>query len=178
MKKSGKVRKGFRNFILSKIAKSYKDNEFLDVNIKTGNPDEPLNECIFAHKFILGALSPVLHEALENNPDDEILVIIPDFNSSTLRDFISLSYGYLSPDSVDRYARTAILELCKAFGMCTNETTATLTNLEEEVTTEDVERLLNAVEQHQVLDNDPDYNFLIGRQQYLSNYYGVGVSDI
>ena len=116
MKKSGKVRKGFRNFILSKIAKSYKDNEFLDVNIKTGNPDEPLNECIFAHKFILGALSPVLHEALENNPDDEILIIIPDFNASTLRDFISLSYGYLSPDNVDRYARTAILELCKAFG--------------------------------------------------------------
>ena len=96
----------------------------------------------------------VFREALENNPDDEILVIIPDFNASTLHEFISLTYGLKNPENVDRFAKIAIFELCQTLGLCLNkssEEVATLTgNLEEEVTTEDVERLLNAVEQHQV----------------------------
>ena len=120
----------------------------------------------FFTNFVLGALCPVLFEALENNSDDEILIIVPDFNASTLRDFILLTYGLLSPENVDQFAKTAILELCQTLGMCSKdvETTTmsnleeennvlerkTLSKLEEEVTTEDVERLLNAVEQHQV----------------------------
>ena len=123
--------------------------------------------------FVLGALCPVLFEALENNSDDEILIIVPDFNATTLRDFILLTYGLLSPENVDQFSKTAILELCQTLGMCCNkdvETTnmskleeennvlerKTLSKLEEEVTTEDVERLLNAVEQHQVVHCDPD----------------------
>ena len=97
---------------------------------------------------------PVFREALENNPDDEILVIIPDFNMTTMNDFISLTYGLKSPENVDSFAKMAIFELCETLGMCLNntssETVTTIANLEEEVTTEDVERLLNAVEQHQV----------------------------
>ena len=80
-------------------------------------------------------------------------MIIPDFNASTLRDFISLTYGLKNPENIDRFTKIAIFELCQTLGMCLNkssETVTTITNLEEEVTTEDVERLLNAVEQHQV----------------------------
>ena len=54
MKKTGKVRKSFRNFILSRIAKSHKENEYLDVNITTGNFNEPDENQIWAHKFVLG----------------------------------------------------------------------------------------------------------------------------
>ena len=113
-----------------------------------------------------------MFEALENNSDDEILIIVPDFTASILRDFILLTYGLLSPENVDQFSKTAILELCQTLGMCSKdvETTTmsnleeennvlerkTLSKLEEEVTTEDVERLLNAVEQHQVVHCDPD----------------------
>ena len=73
---------------------------------------------------------------------------------TTINDFISLTYGLKSPENVDSFAKMAIFELCENLGMCPNntgsETVTTIANLEEEVTTEDVERLLNAVEQHQV----------------------------
>ena len=55
MKKNGKVRKSFRNFILSRIAKSLIENEFFDLKIQTGDVQK---ENIFAHKFVLGALCP------------------------------------------------------------------------------------------------------------------------
>ena len=83
--------------------------------------------------FVLGALCPVLFEALENNSDDEILIIVPDFNATTLRDFILLTYGLLSPENVDQFSKTAILELCQTLGMCSKDIeTATMSNLEEE----------------------------------------------
>ena len=45
-----KVRKSFRNFILSRIAKSHKDQEFLDVSLMTTD-----GEMVEAHKFVLAA---------------------------------------------------------------------------------------------------------------------------
>ena len=74
-----------------------------------------------------------MFEALENNSDDEILIIVPDFNATTLRDFILLTYGLLSPENVDQFAKTAILELCQTLGMYSKDVeTTTMSNLEEE----------------------------------------------
>lgn len=162
--KINKVRKSFRNFLLSRIGKSQRDNEFTDTKIvsKTG-------EFTQAHKFVLAGLCPLLREALfeaSQIDQDEIVVIMPNINIEILKNFVLLAYGNLSPDSIiEDSERREILELCQIFGMYENNdieksVPELLTNvpkiishsvtnvsnvLEEEVTTEDVERLLNAV---------------------------------
>ena len=109
-----KVRKSFRNFILSRIAKAHKDQEFLDVNLMTSQT----GEMVSAHKFVLAASSPVISSALHSitNYDEDSVIVFPDFGKETLQTFILLIYGHLSLDLIERSKRQPVLELCQILG--------------------------------------------------------------
>ena len=104
-----RVRKGFRNFILSRIAKSHRNQEFLDATFQTSETDSDL---VMAHKLVLASLSPILNEVMQND-GEETLIILPDFKSATIRIFTLLAYGLLNPESIDSGERSDILELCQ-----------------------------------------------------------------
>ena len=147
--------------MLSKIAKAHKDSEFLDVQIQ----GKSKGEIVFAHKFVLAGLSSILHEALKDVTEEEIIILIPDIDTDIITDFVHLIYGLKSPEHVESYQdRVNILQLCHLFGMfesnflqeeedeeLNEENFLTKGKLvekiqgEDEVTTEEVERILNAV---------------------------------
>ena len=109
-----KVRKSFRNFILSRIAKAHKDQEFLDVNLMTSE-----GETISAHRFVLAASSQLITSTLlsTSNYEEDSVIVLPDFDKQTLQNFVLLIYGHLNPDVVEQSQRQDILELCHLFGM-------------------------------------------------------------
>ena len=113
-----KVRKSFRNFILSRIAKAHKDQEFLDVNLMTSE-----GEMISAHRFVLAASSQLITSTLlsTSNYEEDSVIVLPDFDKETLQNFVLLIYGHLNPDVVEQSQRQDILELCHLFGMQSNE---------------------------------------------------------
>ena len=114
--KSGKIRKSFRNFILSRMAKLRKDQEFIDVQLTNGQQE---NGITFAHKFVLAGLSTLLKESLASivNYDEDITIIIPDFDMETLEYFVLLTYGLAQPTSIDLDLQESILELCQLLGL-------------------------------------------------------------
>ena len=107
MKSSSKIRKSFRNFLISRISKSHKDQEFLDASFQTQD-----HESILAHKLILASLSPILSQTLLNDGEDAV-IILPDFKAEIIRIFVLLSYGLLRPDSIDKNERIEVMELCQ-----------------------------------------------------------------
>ena len=109
-----KVRKSFRNFILSRIAKSHKDQEFLDVSLMTSD-----GEMVEAHKFVLAAFCPLFNGSLNSitNFEEEPVIILPDFDIETLQSFVLLIYGHLNPNLIESSQRKSIFELCQLLGM-------------------------------------------------------------
>ena len=113
-----KVRKSFRNFILSRIAKAHKDQEYLDVNLMTSE-----GEMISAHRFVLAASSQLITSTLlsTSNYEEDSVIVLPDFDKQTLQNFVLLMYGHLNPDVIEQSQRQDILELCHLFGMQSND---------------------------------------------------------
>ena len=109
-----KVRKSFRNFILSRIAKSHKDQEYLDVSLMTSD-----GEMVEAHKFVLAAFCPLFNGSLNSiaNFEEEPVIILPDFDIETLQSFVLLIYGHMNPNVIESSQRKSIFELCQLLGM-------------------------------------------------------------
>ena len=110
-----RIRKSYRNFILSRISQLQKDQAFIDVRLTNG-----LGEIVNAHKIVLAGLSALLKEALTLNYEDGdldfVTIIIPDFDMKTLEYFVLLSYG-LAPANMDLDLQESILELCQLLGL-------------------------------------------------------------
>ena len=109
-----RIRKSYRNFILSRISQLQKDQAFIDVRLTNG-----LGEIVNAHKIVLAGLSALLKEALTQNYEDGldfVTIIIPDFDMKTLEYFVLLSYG-LAPANMDLDLQESILELCQLLGL-------------------------------------------------------------
>ena len=119
MKSTSKIRKSFRNFILSRMAKLRKDQEFVDVQLTNGHSDE----ITFAHKFVLASFSSLLKEALASilNYDEDVTIIIPDFDMKTLEYFVLLTYGLAQPSTIDLDLQESVLELCQLLGLAWTE---------------------------------------------------------
>jgi stress-induced morphogen len=151
--KSSKVRKSFRNFVLSRIGKSLRDREFLDVSLMASN-----GAFVNAHRFVLAGLSPLLAETLHSvtNYDETTIVLIPDFDIAILDDFVQLAYGRLDPINVNPDRKFEILGLCNLLEMCEPVDHVVKNDF---VTVEDVERIFKAAEDHdqadQVVSKDP-----------------------
>ena len=110
-----RIRKSYRNFILSRISQLQKDQAFIDVRLTNGQQGEIVN----AHKIVLAGLSALLKEALTLNYEDGldfVTIIIPDFDMKTLEYFVLLSYG-LAPANMDLDLQESILELCQLLGL-------------------------------------------------------------
>ena len=98
------------------MAKLRKDQEFIDVQLTNGQQE---NGVTFAHKFVLAGLSTLLAESLASivNYDEDITIIIPDFDMETLEYFVLLTYGLAQPTSIDLDLQESILELCQLLGL-------------------------------------------------------------
>ena len=111
-----RIRKSYRNFILSRISQLQKDQAFIDVRLTNGQQGKIVN----AHKIVLAGLSALLKEALTLNYEDGdldfVTIIIPDFDMKTLEYFVLLSYG-LAPANMDLDLQESILELCQLLGL-------------------------------------------------------------
>ena len=110
-----RIRKSYRNFILSRISQLQKDQAFIDVRLTNGQQGKIVN----AHKIVLAGLSALLKEALTQNYEDGldfVTIIIPDFDMKTLEYFVLLSYG-LAPANMDLDLQESILELCQLLGL-------------------------------------------------------------
>ena len=113
-KQQQRIRKSYRNFILSRISQLQKDEAFVDVRLTNGQ-----GEIVNAHKIVLAGLSALLKEALTLNYEDGldfVTIIIPDFDMKTLEYFVLLSYG-LAPANMDLDLQESILELCQLLGL-------------------------------------------------------------
>ena len=114
-KQQQRIRKSYRNFILSRISQLQKDEAFVDVRLTNGQQGKIVN----AHKIVLAGLSALLKEALTQNYEDGldfVTIIIPDFDMKTLEYFVLLSYG-LAPANMDLDLQESILELCQLLGL-------------------------------------------------------------
>ena len=114
-----RIRKSYRNFILSRISQLQKDQAFIDVRLTNGQQGKIVN----AHKIVLAGLSALLKEALasttlnyEEDLEPNVTIIIPDFDMKTLEYFVLLSYG-LAPANMDLDLQESILELCQLLGL-------------------------------------------------------------
>lgn len=100
--------------MLSRIAKSHRDKEFLDVGLMTSNGD-----LVYAHKVVLAGMSSMLFDSLHSitHYDEDPVIIFPDFQKSTLDTFVNLTYGLVDPKSItDLQSRADVLDLCKLLG--------------------------------------------------------------
>jgi len=119
-KQQQRIRKSYRNFILSRISQLQKDEAFVDVRLTNGQ-----GKIVNAHKIVLAGLSALLKEALasttlnyEEDLEPNVTIIIPDFDMKTLEYFVLLSYGLASPPAVmDLDLQESILELCQLLGL-------------------------------------------------------------
>ena len=91
-KQQQRIRKSYRNFILSRISQLQKDEAFVDVRLTNGQ-----GEIVNAHKIVLAGLSALLKEALasttlnyEEDLEPNVTIIIPDFDMKTLEYFVLL----------------------------------------------------------------------------------------
>ncbi len=95
----GKMRKSFRNFVISRISESLKNREFLDVGLIGGDANTSCEETLTGHRFVLAGLSPLLAEVLRTVPNFEetVSISLPDFSSETINVFLNLAYGHSDP---------------------------------------------------------------------------------
>ena len=130
----GRIRKSYRNFILSRISQLQKDQAFIDVKLTNGR-----GEIVNAHKIVLAGLSALLKEALASSLidfEDSVTIIAPDFDMKTLEYFVLLVYGLAAPSALSMDLEESILELCQLLGLPCATTTVPIIPLEPQVPAE------------------------------------------
>ncbi len=95
--------------MLTGISKFYNDQVFCDATVICSN-----GVAIKCHKLVLAAMSDMVARAMEDKEDEELVVLMPDLDSSTMTRGLDAVYNCKSSTKFDLKKQRAIEMMCEA----------------------------------------------------------------